>query len=243
MKAEYIKRHDEIWPELVDLLHKAGVSDYDIWLDEETNLLFGILTRTDNHHMADDAARSDHEALVGAHARHHGEPPRQFSRRRAADARLPHGLTGGHRRHRYRQDQRQGGAGRSRAPRRDRRAQDAQRRAARRPLSALRRRPAVDLHPRQSSRSRAQRRASTRSRSRPTARPRRSSTKPATSRCRSSTTSTPGRIPSPPTTTASARPSTKPARHACPIGLNLGAQLYWQQQSLPGRMGENRARS
>ena len=52
MKAEYRKRHDEIWPELVDLLHKAGVSDYDIWLDEETNLLFGILTRSDNHGMA-----------------------------------------------------------------------------------------------------------------------------------------------------------------------------------------------
>lgn len=52
MKAEYIRRHDEIWPELVDLLHKAGVSDYDIWLDEETNALIGILTRTNNHTMA-----------------------------------------------------------------------------------------------------------------------------------------------------------------------------------------------
>ena len=51
MRAEYQKRHDEIWPELVDLLHRAGVSDYDIWLDEETNLLFGILTRTDDHTM------------------------------------------------------------------------------------------------------------------------------------------------------------------------------------------------
>jgi L-rhamnose mutarotase len=51
MKAEYIKRHDEIWPELVDLLHKAGVSDYDIWLDEETSQLIGILTRTDEHTM------------------------------------------------------------------------------------------------------------------------------------------------------------------------------------------------
>ncbi len=33
------------------LLHRAGVSDYDIWLDEETNLLFGILTRTADHAM------------------------------------------------------------------------------------------------------------------------------------------------------------------------------------------------
>ena len=51
MKAEYQKRHDEIWPELVDLLRRAGVSDYSIWLDDETNLLFGVLTRTNDHGM------------------------------------------------------------------------------------------------------------------------------------------------------------------------------------------------
>lgn len=51
MEAEYRKRHDEIWPELVDLLHQAGVSDYSIWLDPETNFLFGTLTRTADHGM------------------------------------------------------------------------------------------------------------------------------------------------------------------------------------------------
>ena len=40
---EYKKRHDEIWPELVDLLKTAGVSDYSIYLDEETHILFGVL--------------------------------------------------------------------------------------------------------------------------------------------------------------------------------------------------------
>ncbi|MEM7392058.1 MAG: L-rhamnose mutarotase, partial [Verrucomicrobiota bacterium] len=35
-RAEYKKRHDEIWPELVTLLRDAGVSDYSIHLDEET---------------------------------------------------------------------------------------------------------------------------------------------------------------------------------------------------------------
>ena len=34
MEAEYRRRHDEIWPELVELLHEAGVSDYAIYLDE-----------------------------------------------------------------------------------------------------------------------------------------------------------------------------------------------------------------
>ena len=49
MRAEYERRHDEIWPELVDLLKQAGVSDYSIHLDEETNTLFGVLWRRDGH--------------------------------------------------------------------------------------------------------------------------------------------------------------------------------------------------
>ena len=47
--AEYEKRHDEISPELVQALKTAGISDYTIWHDPETNHLFGILTRTDDH--------------------------------------------------------------------------------------------------------------------------------------------------------------------------------------------------
>ncbi len=52
-EAEYHKRHDEIWPELVDLLKQAGVSDYSIHLDPETNTLFGVLWRTKGHGMDD----------------------------------------------------------------------------------------------------------------------------------------------------------------------------------------------
>ncbi|WVT73770.1 L-rhamnose mutarotase [Sinorhizobium chiapasense] len=53
MAAEYKARHDAIWPELAALLKEAGVSDYSIHLDEETNLLFGVLWRSDDHRMAD----------------------------------------------------------------------------------------------------------------------------------------------------------------------------------------------
>ncbi|BCM17166.1 L-rhamnose mutarotase [Mesorhizobium sp. J8] len=53
MKAEYKRRHDEIWPELVALLREAGVSDYSIHLDEDTNILFGVLWRSSDHGMAD----------------------------------------------------------------------------------------------------------------------------------------------------------------------------------------------
>ena len=50
---EYKKRHDEIWPELVALLKDAGISDYSIHLDEETNILFGVLWRIEDHKMDD----------------------------------------------------------------------------------------------------------------------------------------------------------------------------------------------
>lgn len=41
-KAEYKKRHDELWPELKILLKDQGVSNYSIFFDEETNILFGV---------------------------------------------------------------------------------------------------------------------------------------------------------------------------------------------------------
>jgi L-rhamnose mutarotase len=39
MVKEYIKRHDEIWPEMVETLKAAGICNYTIWLDG--NSLFG----------------------------------------------------------------------------------------------------------------------------------------------------------------------------------------------------------
>ena len=50
---EYRRRHDEIWPELVALLKDAGISDYSIHLDRETNILFAVLWRSDDHQMDD----------------------------------------------------------------------------------------------------------------------------------------------------------------------------------------------
>lgn len=50
---EYRRRHDAIWPELAQLLTKAGISNYSIHLDSETNTLFGYLERSDGHSMAE----------------------------------------------------------------------------------------------------------------------------------------------------------------------------------------------
>jgi L-rhamnose mutarotase len=51
--AEYQRRHDAIWPELVELLRGAGISDYSIYLDEASNTLFAVLWRRRDHQMAD----------------------------------------------------------------------------------------------------------------------------------------------------------------------------------------------
>ena len=41
-EEEYKRRHDAIWPELKKLLTESGVSDYSIFLDRETNILFAV---------------------------------------------------------------------------------------------------------------------------------------------------------------------------------------------------------
>lgn len=50
-EAEYKKRHDEIWPELVEELKQAGVEDYSIFLHPQTLQLFGVLWRSNTHSM------------------------------------------------------------------------------------------------------------------------------------------------------------------------------------------------
>jgi len=41
-KEEYKRRHDALWPELHQLLKEVGVSEYSIFLDEETDILFAF---------------------------------------------------------------------------------------------------------------------------------------------------------------------------------------------------------
>lgn len=53
MEAEYTRRHDEIWPDLVQLLKDSGISNYSIYFDRETNTLFGYLERREDHTMDD----------------------------------------------------------------------------------------------------------------------------------------------------------------------------------------------
>lgn len=48
MKVEYLKRHDEIWPEMTETLNKAGMHNYTIW--NVGNELFGYYEVDDVEH-------------------------------------------------------------------------------------------------------------------------------------------------------------------------------------------------
>lgn len=46
-KEEYQKRHDEIWPELKKIIKDVGITDYSIFLDIDTNILFSVYKQSD----------------------------------------------------------------------------------------------------------------------------------------------------------------------------------------------------
>lgn len=48
---EYKRRHDELWPELHELLKEAGIREYSIFLDEETGELFAFQKIEDEHRV------------------------------------------------------------------------------------------------------------------------------------------------------------------------------------------------
>lgn len=43
MEKEYEKRHNELWQEMKDSIHEHGGSNYSIFWDKETNILFGYI--------------------------------------------------------------------------------------------------------------------------------------------------------------------------------------------------------
>lgn len=42
-EKEYEKRHNQLWPEMRDMIHECGGRNYSIFLDQETLTLFGYL--------------------------------------------------------------------------------------------------------------------------------------------------------------------------------------------------------
>ncbi len=43
MEKEYEKRHNELWQEMKDMIHEYGGKNYTIFLDKETDILYGYI--------------------------------------------------------------------------------------------------------------------------------------------------------------------------------------------------------
>ena len=61
---EYEKRHNELWPEMADMLHEYGGHNYSIFIDEETDILFGYIELDDPERYAE-SAKTDISAPLG----------------------------------------------------------------------------------------------------------------------------------------------------------------------------------
>lgn len=45
---EYERRHDNLWPEIAELLKQTGVSDYSIFIDKDSDTLYAYLKVNDS---------------------------------------------------------------------------------------------------------------------------------------------------------------------------------------------------
>ena len=52
MEEEYEKRHNQLWPEMRDMIHEYGGHNYSIYLDRETHVLYGDLEVEDEARWA-----------------------------------------------------------------------------------------------------------------------------------------------------------------------------------------------
>ena len=55
MAEGYEKRHNELWPEMKEMIHQYGGHNYSIFLDRETNVLYGYLEVEDEELWAKSA--------------------------------------------------------------------------------------------------------------------------------------------------------------------------------------------
>ena len=54
-EAEYEKRHNQLWPEMKDMIHEYGGKNYTIFLDKETLTLFGYIEIEDEAKWSESA--------------------------------------------------------------------------------------------------------------------------------------------------------------------------------------------
>ena len=52
MEAEYERRHSLLWDEMKQMIHEYGGKKYSIWLDPETDVLYGYIELEDEEKWA-----------------------------------------------------------------------------------------------------------------------------------------------------------------------------------------------
>ena len=62
-EKEYEKRHAALWPELKKMIKDAGVSNYSIYWDRDSNFLFGYQEVADGAANTQDASAADEVTL------------------------------------------------------------------------------------------------------------------------------------------------------------------------------------
>ena len=55
MEEEYERRHNLLWPEMIDMIHEYGGKNYTIFLDRETLTLFGYIELESEEKWAESA--------------------------------------------------------------------------------------------------------------------------------------------------------------------------------------------
>ena len=55
LQDEYEKRHNELWQEMIDMIHEYGGKNYSIFWDEETDILFAYIEIEDEEKWAKSA--------------------------------------------------------------------------------------------------------------------------------------------------------------------------------------------
>lgn len=55
MEEEYEKRHNNLWPEMKEMIHNYEGKNYSIFLDEETSTLFGYIEVEDEEKWSESA--------------------------------------------------------------------------------------------------------------------------------------------------------------------------------------------
>lgn len=54
-EKEYEKRHNLLWPEMKEMIHEYGGKNYSIFLDKESNILYGYIEIESNERWAESA--------------------------------------------------------------------------------------------------------------------------------------------------------------------------------------------